>query len=145
MASAAVMSNIAPCPISPAQLHQRRFHFGPKSSFTSMTGGRVASAPRGRRERPCDACRKRKSKCVVTEGQKRCAACAVHSQECTYVEEPQPRKRRMDSDGKESELSKRRYVHLSTMSYLRQDVDQPSKTIDRRYLRQLALQLLLQT
>ncbi|MCJ1391699.1 Fungal specific transcription factor [Xylographa bjoerkii] len=71
---------------------------------------------RGRRERPCDACRKRKSKCVITDGQKSCAACAVHAQECTYVEDPQPRKRRLDSDGKETDGPKRRLLLRSTIS-----------------------------
>ncbi|KAL8919163.1 MAG: hypothetical protein Q9208_006923 [Pyrenodesmia sp. 3 TL-2023] len=75
---------------------------------------RAASAkdgktPRGKRERPCDACRKRKSKCVMNEGSSgTCAACAIHNQQCTFVEDPQPRKRRMDHDGKEVDSSKRR-------------------------------------
>ncbi|KAI4138362.1 MAG: hypothetical protein LQ341_004703 [Variospora aurantia] len=75
---------------------------------------RAASAkegktPRGKRERPCDACRKRKSKCVMNEGASgTCAACAIHNQQCTFVEDPQPRKRRMDHDGKEVDSSKRR-------------------------------------
>ncbi|MCJ1291380.1 Fungal specific transcription factor [Xylographa carneopallida] len=77
----------------------------PKQKLSSNSKG---NSSRGRRERPCDACRKRKSKCVITEGQKSCAACAVHAQECTYVEDPQPRKRRLDSDGKETDIPKRR-------------------------------------
>ncbi|MCJ1396991.1 Fungal specific transcription factor [Xylographa trunciseda] len=77
----------------------------PKQKVSSTSKG---SSSRGRRERPCDACRKRKSKCVITEGQKSCAACAIHAQECTYVEDPQPRKRRLDSDGKETDVTKRR-------------------------------------
>lgn len=71
--------------------------------------GKDPKVIRGRRERPCDACRKRKSKCVTLEGQKNvCAACNVHGQECTYIEDPQPRKRRLEGDGKEVDLSKRR-------------------------------------
>ncbi|KAL8937192.1 MAG: hypothetical protein Q9216_004549 [Gyalolechia sp. 2 TL-2023] len=65
--------------------------------------------PRGKRERPCDACRKRKSKCVMNEGASgTCAACSIHNQKCTFVEDPQPRKRRLDHDGKEVDSSKRR-------------------------------------
>ena len=79
----------------------------PKQKLT--TAGKSNSS-RGRRERPCDACRKRKSKCVVTEAQKSCAACAVHGQACTYVEDPRPRKRRLDSEGNETDLPKRRSV-----------------------------------
>lgn len=64
--------------------------------------------PKGRRERPCDACRKRKSRCVINEGSTTCTACGVHGQQCTYVEDPQPRKRKTDGEGKEGEASKRR-------------------------------------
>ena len=67
-----------------------------KATTAPSKGQRI---PRGKRERPCDACRKRKSKCVVTEGRKTCAACGAHGQECTYVEDPQPRKRRVDNEG----------------------------------------------
>lgn len=81
----------------------------PKAKSTQS--GKDAKVVRGRRERPCDACRKRKSKCVTNEGQKNvCAACGVHGQECTYIEDPQPRKRRLEGDGKEVDLSKRRLV-----------------------------------
>ena len=83
------------------------------STQTLSSTSKVASS-RGRRERPCDACRKRKSKCVITEGQQSCAACAVHGQQCTYIEDPQPRKRRLNSDGKEADTPKRRSVLLSS-------------------------------
>lgn len=73
--------------------------------------GKEQRVARGRRERPCDACRKRKSKCVTHEGQNNvCAACSVHGQDCTYIEDPQPRKRRLESGGKEADLPKRRSV-----------------------------------
>ncbi|KAL8872637.1 MAG: hypothetical protein Q9174_001762 [Haloplaca sp. 1 TL-2023] len=81
---------------------------------TSSKPRRISSSKdsktiRGKRERPCDACRKRKSKCVMNEGAPvTCAACAVHGQQCTFVEDPQPRKRRLDNDGKEVDSSKRR-------------------------------------
>ncbi|KAL9598930.1 MAG: hypothetical protein Q9219_004196 [cf. Caloplaca sp. 3 TL-2023] len=80
------------------------------SSKTKRTGSaKDAKIPRGKRERPCDACRKRKSKCVMNEGSSgTCAACAIHNQQCTFVEDPQPRKRRLDHDGKEVDSSKRR-------------------------------------
>lgn len=84
---------------------------GLSSKAKSSQMGKDAKAVRGRRERPCDACRKRKSKCVTNDGQKNvCAACGVHGQECTYIEDPQPRKRRLEGDGKEVDLSKRRLV-----------------------------------
>lgn len=81
------------------------------SKGKSTSSAKDNKIPRGRRERPCDACRRRKSKCVTTEGQsKTCAACGVHGQECTYLEDPQPRKRRLDNEGKDSDLPKRRSV-----------------------------------
>ena len=79
----------------------------------STNSGKEVKVIRGRRERPCDACRKRKSKCVTTEGPKKvCAACSLHGQECTYIEDPQPRKRRQDQDGKDQDSTKRRLVNL---------------------------------
>ena len=42
-----------------------------------------------------------------------CVACAAHGQQCTYVEDPRPRKRRLEFDGKEANnLGKRRLVSL---------------------------------
>ncbi|KAL8758900.1 MAG: hypothetical protein Q9199_001124 [Rusavskia elegans] len=64
--------------------------------------------PRGERQRPCDACRKRKSKCVREENEIPCQSCAVHNQPCQFNEDPQPRKRRLDHDGKEVDSAKRR-------------------------------------
>ncbi|KAI4186200.1 MAG: hypothetical protein LQ348_004253 [Seirophora lacunosa] len=79
------------------------------SKSKRAASARDGKTPRGKRERPCDACRKRKSKCVMNEGTSgTCAACAIHKQQCTFVEDPQPRKRRLDHDGKEVDSSKRR-------------------------------------
>ena len=81
----------------------------PKASLPQPTkDGKIL---RGRRERPCDACRRRKSKCVVTTDSetKRCAACGAHGQECTYLEDPQPRKRKVEAGGKDPVPVKRRY------------------------------------
>jgi len=36
--------------------------------------------------------------------------CEFHKQECTFVQSPQPRKRRLNSDGREEDTSKRRYA-----------------------------------
>jgi len=54
-----------------------------------------APAARSRKERPCDGCRRRKSKCVLQESQ-RCVLCEFHKQECTFVEKAQPRKRKLE-------------------------------------------------
>lgn len=64
---------------------------------------------KGRKERPCDACRRKKSRCVMSEAQPTsCVACSTHGHKCTFIEDPRPRKRRLDSDGKDPNLGKRR-------------------------------------
>jgi hypothetical protein len=51
-----------------------------------------------RPRRPCDACRKRKSRCEVQEGETACVLCKFHHQVCLFNENPQPRKRRKISE-----------------------------------------------
>jgi hypothetical protein len=47
---------------------------------------------------------------VIPEGVEICVLCKFHSQDCTFVQSPQPRKRRLNSevDGREEEGAKRR-------------------------------------
>lgn len=59
-----------------------------------------------RADRPCDTCRKRKSRCVKEPGQEKCVLCTFHHRECTYLDEPQRRKKRK-ADGQ---------PHLSSIS-----------------------------
>lgn len=63
---------------------------------------------RSRKDRPCDACRRRKSKCVMHEGQTSCQLCQFHKQDCTFVQSPQPRKRKLNIEVKEDLPAKRR-------------------------------------
>ena len=65
-----------------------------------------AAPARSRRERPCDGCRRRKSKCVLQES-RRCVLCEFHKQECTFVENAQPRKRKVDDGAKADSISKK--------------------------------------
>jgi hypothetical protein len=51
-----------------------------------------------RKDRPCDACRKRKSRCVINDGAKLCVLCEFHHQECTFLQTPVPRKRKLNGD-----------------------------------------------
>jgi hypothetical protein len=44
--------------------------------------------------RPCDPCRRRKSRCEISESGPPCVLCQFHDQECTFDENPPPRKRR---------------------------------------------------
>jgi hypothetical protein len=80
------------------------------SPGAAVQGSAEPSNTRTRRDRPCDACRRRKSRCVIHEGAEVCVLCEFHKQECTFVQSPQPRKRRLNSDGREEDASKRRYA-----------------------------------
>ena len=57
----------------------------------------VLQGQRLSRNRPCDACRRRKSRCVLNEGALKCVLCEFHAQDCTFIEKLLPRKRRYTS------------------------------------------------
>jgi|SRR5579871_5163851 len=46
------------------------------------------------KRRPCDACRRRKSRCEFNDGDLSCVLCKFHRQPCLFNENPQPRKKR---------------------------------------------------
>ena len=74
---------------------------------------RVAAPANGwtRKDRPCDACRRRKSRCIIPEGTDICLMCQSRAEECTFVQSPQRRKRRKVETGENSpEANKPRYV-----------------------------------
>jgi hypothetical protein len=52
------------------------------------------NSARSTKERPCDACRRRKTRCVKEKGEDKCVLCKFHSQECTYLHEPVARTRK---------------------------------------------------
>ena len=54
-----------------------------------------------RKDRPCDACRRRKSRCIILENTENCIMCHSRGEECTFVQTPQPRKRRRIDRGSE--------------------------------------------
>ena len=56
------------------------------------------------RARPCDACRRRKSRCVLKDGALKCVLCDFHNQECTYIQTPQARKRKSVSISQDEEV-----------------------------------------
>jgi hypothetical protein len=93
------------------------------SASTGSTAS-TESAPntRARRDRPCDACRRRKSRCVIHEGQPSCVLCQFHRQECTFVQSPQPRKRKL-TEGREESLAKRRYDRLCPPAHVDTSTD----------------------
>jgi hypothetical protein len=98
-----------PVPIAAARPHQSKqrrmsgkenlLQGKPASGFPGITNIRA------RRERPCDACRRRKSRCVIHEGAVLCVLCEFHKQDCTFVQDPQPRKRKVAADVEKKEGS----------------------------------------
>ena len=54
----------------------------------------ILHTPRSSQNRPCDACRRRKSRCVLNEGAVKCVLCDFHAQECTFIEKMPSRKRK---------------------------------------------------
>ncbi|KAI5360092.1 hypothetical protein Slin15195_G119540 [Septoria linicola] len=49
---------------------------------------------KSRKERPCDACRRRKVCCIREPGDDACSLCRMQSQICSYDQGPTPRRRR---------------------------------------------------
>jgi hypothetical protein len=85
----------------------------PATTAHVVTSTETEPAPKPRKERPCDACRKRKSRCVINEDAKICVLCEFHHQECTFLYTPQPRKRKIN-DVVVEERAARRYGVFAT-------------------------------
>ncbi|KAK3312694.1 fungal-specific transcription factor domain-containing protein [Apodospora peruviana] len=71
-----------------------------ESSHSSPDGAasQAQSRKASRPERPCDVCRKRKTRCVKEPDQDRCVLCVFHDRECTYIDVPQRRKKQKRVD-----------------------------------------------
>ncbi|KAF2650275.1 hypothetical protein K491DRAFT_143673 [Lophiostoma macrostomum CBS 122681] len=76
-------------------------NFGYPQSFSPTefyaASSETTTGIKTRSRRPCDSCRRRKSRCELIDGATPCVLCRFHRQECTFVEEPQPRKRKAAS------------------------------------------------
>ncbi|KAF2155817.1 hypothetical protein K461DRAFT_265311 [Myriangium duriaei CBS 260.36] len=102
MAAAVVMHPLATQPDT-SYLHSPRPSSTdastPRAPMTTTTKKTVTpvDGKRFRAERPCDGCRRRKSKCVIQDSAP-CILCKAHKQECTFVQGPLPRKRKVDDD-----------------------------------------------
>src|SRR4051812_25474162 len=72
------------------------------SSTAGPAPGPVSQPPKTRPQRPCDACRKRKSRCELPDHDSVCVLCQFHKQTCTFVADP-PKKKRRTSEGTVSE------------------------------------------
>lgn len=62
---------------------------------------------RSRRDRPCDSCRRRKSRCVLPPGAEACVLCTFHKQTCTFgnASATAVRKRKRTSGDESAEVS----------------------------------------
>lgn len=56
--------------------------------MADRNGVRRRRAPTSKGSRPCDACRRRKTKCVVESGQQKCSICLLRQNACTFDDEP---------------------------------------------------------
>ncbi|KAF2645506.1 hypothetical protein P280DRAFT_389599 [Massarina eburnea CBS 473.64] len=54
----------------------------------SEAGVRKRRQPAQRSSRPCDACRRRKSRCIIAAGQQKCSFCLHRKNGCTFDEDP---------------------------------------------------------
>ncbi|KAF1832436.1 nitrogen regulatory protein OTam [Decorospora gaudefroyi] len=92
----------------PASHTLNRFHgLGNTISYAISTGTKL------RARRPCDPCRRRKSRCEVQDGNLPCLLCRFHNQECTFNEDPQPRKRRAVAINDDFELNEKNQARTS--------------------------------
>lgn len=89
---------------------------GTQSRSASRSEPYETTQNRGRRDRPCDACRRRKTRCAMEEGAQNCSLCKMQGQTCTFVENPLPRKRRSISGALDAEDIKRRQVTAESTS-----------------------------
>ena len=60
------------------------------------------SGAQGRPHRPCDSCRRRKTRCEIADPGADCVLCQFHKQSCTFLSDP-PRKRRRRSNSETGE------------------------------------------
>ena len=68
------------------------------------------------KSRACDACRRRKSKCVYAKERLECDACVSYRLECTFAADLQPRKRKSSVESDEVRPSKQRY-HIHSLQW----------------------------
>jgi len=137
MATAMAVQPLAPRPCSrdvpawsPPKQHQQQRLMDNNDSRPALKQIQQSAPQRPRRERPCDGCRRRKSKCVLQED-RRCVLCEFHKQDCTFVENAQPRKRKVEDSSKTEASPNKRTATSSQAStpppapQLSQQIHQP--------------------
>jgi hypothetical protein len=99
------------------------------SMSTSPTSSRIGDTPNSvnKPDRPCDACRRRKSRCVFNSDSSTCVLCDFHKQNCTFEEQPAPRKRKAPANETAVRL-KRVYVTAEQTSSNHADLIRSSDT-----------------
>ncbi len=82
------------------------------SSALEDTQDTISRKARARRDRPCDACRRRKNRCIKIAGEPNlCVLCQARAAKCTFVQSPPPKKRRrLDEEESSPNAAKPRYV-----------------------------------
>ncbi|KAH8887507.1 hypothetical protein GQ53DRAFT_818287 [Thozetella sp. PMI_491] len=63
---------------------------------------------------PCRGCQRRRIKCVMSDDEESCVSCQVNGIECSLIESPQPRKRKLN--GELESHSKKRRQHQPSLS-----------------------------
>ncbi|KAF2687401.1 hypothetical protein K458DRAFT_429329 [Lentithecium fluviatile CBS 122367] len=98
-------------------------NFSPTQAFNSndffASQNETSTGTKTRSRRPCDSCRRRKSRCEIIDGGPPCVLCRFHRQECTFVGEPQPRKRRAAPFNEEDNTADRDAAHRAPIQNTR--------------------------
>lgn len=82
-------------------------HLDSYSGFRNGIDSPDSESLNGRPQTPCEACHRRRLDCVMSDEEEGCVACNVNGMECSLIESPPPRKRKLDGDAEDSH-SKRR-------------------------------------
>ncbi|TIA92081.1 hypothetical protein E3P81_01670 [Wallemia ichthyophaga] len=67
----------------------------PATHLASTSSAHGARPFRSRKQRPCDLCRRSKTRCFITESGPPCNECKQTNKSCTFQEAPQKRKRKL--------------------------------------------------
>lgn len=78
---------------------------GLRNGFDSPDSGSINGHP----AHPCEACFRRRLDCVMSDDEEGCVRCVLSGAECSLLESPMPRKRKLNGFAEDS-ISKRRYV-----------------------------------
>lgn len=102
------------------QPSRRRHRFLLSSSTTYPCRNHNMNGPSTRDQRPCDNCRRRKTRCLfASEEANNCVLCMSRSTECTYIQDAPLKKRPRVMSATSQSISSRptqRYSHYQTLA-----------------------------